>query len=579
MRRIVFASLSSVLFASLASLGCGATKTIGDDTPLDGGADGGFAFDIGGDALDYDSGATFQDIDLAPTNTTIFIDTTTTPPTPATLTYKATLNDGTGTDVTGEVAMSLDNTALGSFKGATFTSGTSLPGGVLGVSTLVHGTARGKTGSANLTVIALRKSGEHRDFYFLEPYGGSPSPDRDVLKFGTNIKSVDVAVVEDTTGSMSGSVDNLKAQMSTTIFPELAKAIPSVGLSVSYHDDYPIDPYGTADCSFGGTGLPGDVPIGVIQVITTDLKKAQDAANKLEVHCGNDGPEAQIPAMDFVLTGRELAWTGGKVAKHTPAAGTFGGVDFRPGALPVVVEITDVDWHDPKGDAYGSDITSPPSLEDLKKAFTDNNARFVDITDTYGPEDQANELSDATKSHIPSAAFGACPSGGSGPCCTDVLGAGRVADGPGGDCRLNFRHDGGTGVSTSIVKAIQAISVGSTFDVTAVPSNDPANADGVDATKFIKALRAMDEGDPTNKCPAHAAKDTNGDGTKDTFIAVVVGTPVCFEVLPQMNTSVKPKPEVQFFKAFIDVLGMPGSVKLDKREVFFAVPPRDVAAK
>ena len=150
--------------------------------------------------------------------------------------------------------------------------------------------------------------------------------------------------------------------------------------------------------------------------------------------------------------------------------------------------------------------------------------------------------------------------------------------------RLNFLHSGGTGVSDSIVKAIQAISVGSTFDVTAVPSNDPTNAPGedgspVDATKFIKALRAMDEGDPKNGCGPQAAKDTNADGIKDIFSTVKVGMLVCFEVIPQTNTIVKPKPAAQFFNAFIDVLGMPGSVKLDRRTVLFLVPPREITAK
>ena len=89
----------------------------------------------------------------------------------------------------------------------------------------------------------------------------------------------------------------------------------------------------------------------------------------------------------------------------------------------------------------------------------------------------------------------------------------------------------------------------------------------------------MDEGDAKNGCPTHAAIDTNADGVKDTFTAVVVGTPVCFEILPAMNTTVHPKSSAQFFNAFIDVLGMPGSVKLDRRTVLFLVPPKDFAAK
>jgi hypothetical protein len=139
----------------------------------------------------------------------------------------------------------------------------------------------------------------------------------------------------------------------------------------------------------------------------------------------------------------------------------------------------------------------------------------------------------------------------------------------------------GTGTSDSIVTAIAALAVGTNFDVTAQPENDPTNppaADGstVDATKFIHALRAMDEGDSASSCPPNAAKDTNGDGIKDTFVAIPVGQPVCFEVIPEKNTFVKPGKQAQFFNAFINVLGMPGSVKLDQRTVLFLVPPQDI---
>jgi len=567
-------SVSSTIVLALA-LGCSANKeTEGPPTNLDGGDDGNI-FDVGGEAPDA---PVLNELAIDPSNATIYIDTAKgVPGEAAVLPYKCvlTLDDGTKKDVTTDCKLTVDDPTLGTFAGTTFTSVTSLPGtaAVIGVTTQVHGTAAAKNGTANLTIVQLRKTGDKRDFFFLVPYNGELSPTRDVLKFGTNIKQVDVATVMDCTGSMGGSIDNLKTNLSTTLFPELKKAIPSVGMSVVYHDDYPLDPYGDGSCS---GALPGDVPAGVIQIITTDLKKAQDAANKLETHCGNDGPESQIPAMWHVLTGKELKWSGGSVPKHTPAAGTFGGVDFRPGSLPVVVEITDVDWHD---DYDPTSITAAPKMADLKKAFTDNNAKFIDITDGSWSleETQANELSDATKSNIPASAFGGkC---GAGQCCTGASGAARAPTGPGGTCRLNFVHTGGTGVSDSMVKAIQAISVGSVFDVTARASNDPANADGVDATQFIKALRAMAEGDASNGCPAASTKDTDADGIDDTFVSVKVGTPVCFEVLPKKNTTVKPKDKAQFFNAFIDVLGMPGAVKLDLRTVLFLVPPTDIVAK
>ena len=89
----------------------------------------------------------------------------------------------------------------------------------------------------------------------------------------------------------------------------------------------------------------------------------------------------------------------------------------------------------------------------------------------------------------------------------------------------------------------------------------------------------MDEGNPAEGCPAAPAKDSDGDGIKDTFIAVKAGTPVCFEVIPAMNTTVPPTLDPQFFNAFIDVMGLPGNLKLDTRSVLFLVPPTVTGVK
>ena len=57
------------------------------------------------------------------------------------------------------------------------------------------------------------------------------------------------------------------------------------------------------------------------------------------------------------------------------------------------------------------------------------------------------------------------------------------------------------------------------------------------------------------------------------------GTPVCFEVIPAMNTTVPATLEPQFFNAFIDVMGLPGNLKLDTRSVLFLVPPTVTGVK
>lgn len=508
-----------------------------DGTP---GPSGGF----GGDAT--------QNLVLDPKNTTVIIDTATAPTTPGTAAFKV-LN--AGKDITPSATFTLKDGSLGSFNGATFTSVAALPAGVLGKSTTVQVQTAEGSALGTLTVVQLRKTGEQRDFFFVVPYGDDPSPKSDVLKFSTNIKQADVAFVMDTTGSMSSAINNLKSALQGTLMTQLQAAIPNVGLAVVDYRDF------------------GDAwTVKVNQVVTTNLALAKSAVAPMSAGGGGDTPEAAIAAMQYTLTGQ--ANTG--IAAHSNSVpGTFGGVDFRSGSVPVVVNITDADWHSPSGNA---------TMATLKTAFSNAKAKFVNIAESSltfgtGPEAKADELSDATGSNVPSSAFGTVAGCGAGQCCTGKSGAGRAATGPGGSCRLNFLSQSGNGVSSGIVKAIEAIAVGSTFDVTANASNDPKNANGVDATKFIKALRAMDEGNPANGCPAAPAKDSDGDGIKDTFLAVKAGTPVCFEVIPAKNTIVPSELDPQFFNAFVDVIAVQGNLKLDQRSVLFLVPPKDAGVK
>lgn len=485
---------------------------------------------------------------IDPKNVTVIIDSATNPTTPGSVTYKLVAN---GADVTAGAKWTLKDGSLGTFAGATFTSVGALPAGTLGKSTTVTADTTAGQALGTLTVVQLRKTGPQRDFFFVVPFGADPDPKSDVLKFSTNIKQADVAFVMDTTGSMTTSINNLKSALNGTLMTQLQAAIPNVGLAVVDHKDF-------------NSGDPWAV--NVRQTVTTLLAPAQAAVNAMSAMGGGDTPEAQVGAMQFALTG--AANNGGSpgVSAHTSPAGTFGGVDFRVGSVPVVVEISDASWHDPSGNA---------SMSSLKSAFINAKAKFVNVKETTydSDESQATDLSDATGSNVPPSAFtGPCAAGS---CCTGVSGAARPATGPGGSCRLNFLSSGGNGVSSGIVAAIKAIAIGTTLDVKAQASNDPKNAGGVDATKFIKALRAKDEGDPSQGCPAQPAKDTDGDGIKDTFTGVVSGTPVCFEIIPQTNTTVPPTLDPQFFNAFVDVIGVQGNLALDHRSVLFLVPPKD----
>ncbi|MBI2393495.1 MAG: hypothetical protein HYV09_28195 [Deltaproteobacteria bacterium] len=560
------------------ALGCsaGVDREAGPTTL--GGDDGG-GLNLGDGAIPADVGI-FSAVQITPSNAVLTIDLTTAPASPATQAYtvKVRRDDGTDDDVSASAVFKIDP-KFGSFAGNAYTSGPSLPDGkpqaTIFSAEVTDAEGKVKVGEAQLTLIALRKTGDKRDFFFLEPYRGSPSPSRDVLKFNTNIKQVDVAFCVDTTGSMGGVISAIKTELSTKIIPKLKLAIPNVGIAVSGHDDFPVSPFGSTP----------DMPFYLLQTVTASVTAAQAGVNALAIHNGNDGPESQYEGIYQILTGEGVAWKGGSIKKKTNAPGTFGYVDFRPGSLPVAVLVTDIDFH-PKDD-YAPIVEGTPAphgREEVVAAYKKTFARHVGISTSGGwggssdPNPQQKDLAKESGSYVSPKAFkGAC---GAGKCCTEQSGAARDPDGPGGTCLMSFRASStGSGVSDGIVGAIAALSAGSNFDVTASVSNDATNPDGVDATKFVKALRAMKEGDSKQGCDPATTKDTNADGIDDTFVGVVVGAPVCFEVIPADNDFVPAGKQPQFFNAFIDILGMPGSVKLDQRKVLFLVPPADIIAK
>lgn len=561
-----FLPLLLPLLVSAAACSAGTDR---DEAPGNLSNDGGIQI---GDAQPQDVGI-FNGVQITPSNAVLMIDTTTSPAKPAVQAYtvRVSHDDGTVTDVSMSATFAIDP-KFGSFAGNVYTSPDALPDGkpqaTVFSAEVTDNAGNVKRGEAQITLIALRKSGNSRDFFFLEPYLGTPSPSRDVLRFGTNIKQVDVAFAVDTTGSMGGVLSALKTSLSGTIIPALKKTIPNVGIAATGYDDFPVSPFG---------GDP-DQPFYLLQTVTTSIPAAQAGVNALALHGGGDGPESDYEAIYQILTGEGVRWKGGLIKKKTNAPGTYGFVDFRPGSLPVVVNATDIEFHEKSDYAPIFDgAPEPHGRDEVVAAYKKTFARHVGISTGASAYAQQADLCKESGSYVPPLAFkGAC----GGQCCTEQGGVGRAPDGPSGTCLLSFKaSSSGTGVSDGIVKAIAALSAGSNFNVTAAVSNDTENPDGVDATKFVKALRAMKEGDPKQGCAETKTIDTDKDGIDDTFEGVTVGDPVCFEVIPNDNTTVPATKQPQFFNAYIDILGMPGAVKLDRRRVLFLVPPADIVAK
>jgi hypothetical protein len=581
---------TSLLFVALV-VGCGASSTKNDGPPQTGlEQDSGVTTDDDGGGIvtgDTGGGGIAVDLNIDPINAIVYVDTGKAVVEGGTQAF--TVTDG-GKDVTATTTFTVQDPSLGSFTGNVFTSVTDL-GTDLGRTTLVDAmTADGQKTQAKVTVVKLRKTKDAvtsaRDFFFTVPYKSAPDPKDDILELTTNIQQIDVAFVTDTTGSMSGPISNIQTNLSSTIIPALKKAIPSVGIAVVDHRDVPT----------GGYGSSGDWPVKIAAPITVQssaaaLKTVQDAVGTYSAGGGSDGPESQLVAMQYTLTGKGFSWGSGSLPDAPKKSGTTGAVHFRSSAVPVIVLTTDINWHngiDP-GSAY-SGFTAP-NMTTLKAAFKTANAKFVaanigtESTSSSSPWPDAIDLSDATKSNLPPSAFNGTgkPAGcGSGQCCTGLDGAGKAPDAAGGRCRLVFTAGNGTGVSTSIVNAIKALATGSTYDILPVLSNDDTNPDGVDATVFVDRLEAFV--DDTIGCAGTPRKSVSTMAYDDMIGGIVAGKQTaCFRVVPKQNDTVAAKDAAQFYRAKITMKGIQPGVDVldttprvdlgDERDIIFLVPP------
>jgi hypothetical protein len=393
------------------------------------------------------------------------------------------------------------------------------------------------------------------DFVFLEPWNDpaappdpplEPDPLQDTLVFSTNIQFADVYFMMDTTGSMGGAISNLKSSLSS-IIPAIAAAIPSAWYGVGGFDDYPA-------CGYGDAGS-GDQAFYQFQTMTSDPATAQTAVNRYATHYGADGPESDVPALTAVSTGHG----DGRYVMDAPAcpagSGSLGYACFRSGAVPIVILITDINFHNGPGGTSAYDngclgITAP-TYADAVAALTGIGAKVIGINTGGGASDLLTLARDT----------GAVDLGG-----TPLV--------------YNIGWDG-TGLGTEVVNAVQTLATSVPLRIDAVPADDPSDA--VDApAEFIAYIEANASGDTihdpvtgtdricttTDPLPV----DETGDGHPDYFPRVLPGTSVCFDIHPKRNTTVPALREPQMFRATIQVMGDRITI-LDERDVFFLVPP------
>lgn len=423
------------------------------------------------------------------------------------------------------------------------------------------------------------------DFVFEVPYMKPPNPPDDTLDFATDVSQADVVFAMDTTGSMGGEINNLKASVSSLV-TQIRAQVPNIAFGVVEYRDFPT----------GGYGVAGDFPFKLRHRVMTvntgaGLSSIQSAVNGYSLGNGDDTPESGWEALYQTASGAGIVAGGANVPPFNPATappatppagesvGAIGGAGFRTGSLPIVVWMTDACSHNSDiGQANNYSFSGPARSTTAINALLAIGARVISVVssgDICTRDQQALGVTTATGAVVPPSAWGPAgsrPAGCSvGQCCTGQNGAGQAPDGT-GNCPLVFHIDAnGNGLGTATADAVEVLTGFATLDIGADAQDDPSDA--VDAVaEFIDRIEA----NPSAPAPCASgltAIDVNpADGVNDTFDEVTPGTTVCFDVVPKMNTTVPALTTPQMFKATVVVSG-DGVTTLDTRDVYFLVPP------
>lgn len=403
------------------------------------------------------------------------------------------------------------------------------------------------------------------DYYVVLPYEGAPE-ERD-LEFGTTIRVADVFLLTDTTGSMGGTISNVKAVTTRPggLIDQVGEAIPDAWIGGGQHDDMPFGGYG------GGSDEPLIVAIGMTPPEERD--DVQTAFNAIGLHGGNDGPESQTEALYRTITGEGETWTYSgdsytlEAYRERCLDTGYGAPCFRDAALPIIVHFTDICSHNgPPGedrascDDYTGISPAPTTWTEMIAAMNRRGAKYVGINASGG----------AACSTLTG------PSGSS-PCyfekrtaeetgSVDLDGNPLVYDLP------NSADD--TVFLDTLVTAIQTVATRVPLDVDTALRDDSTDTPSVDARNFIKRRQPRCQSFPDELCwteplgvdhaTAVAAYDTS------TFFGVVPGTLVKFRITFQ-NDFLPGEQSARVFVAYIDVRAG-GSAVLDTRQVYIVVP-------
>jgi hypothetical protein len=251
--------------------------------------------------------------------------------------------------------------------------------------------------------------------------------------------------------------------------------------------------------------------------------------------------------------------TGGALATYTPeqTGCTGGGIGypcFRPGAVPIIVLITDAPFHnDADGDDEYSGVAGPPPY--YVEAVTQLTAIHAKVVGVCSGTFEAMQDME------------------------DIVSDTGAVDSMGQPLLLQIMDDGSQ-LGERVVRNVKRLANQVALEVgTEARDVDEGPDDDQDATVFIDRIVPNEVGgveDPENPgtfcIGALSVGDEDGDTVADVFTSVLPGQSVCFDIYPIVNDIVAHDTEPQLYLAEIDVIG-DGITVLDTRDVYFLIPP------
>lgn len=398
------------------------------------------------------------------------------------------------------------------------------------------------------------------DFYVVLPYLDPPVIRE--LRFGTTIRKADVHFMMDRTGSMTEEEAQLRVGLSGLV-DRITTTIPDLGVGVAGFSDFPVEcSMCCVDVPIIGRmcglpyGQPEDRPYTHIIDITTDRAEMQRGVDMLRADLGGATWASSTEALYQAATGAGIGtWVPPKTCVAVPDEEgiRYGYPCFRPGALPILVVLTDTSSRNgpmtnPEDDYRNSEFpadarphTYLQTLDELRRI----GARTFGVI-------SGEEISSPT----PEAQF------------REWATQTGTVDSTGAPIFFRIAPDG-TGLTDRVAEAIEMLAGETPQDLTTTTRDGadfPERADPIDARNFIKAIRPARAFDSagTEIPPEVLMRDDT------TFYGVTPGTLVSFDVTFE-NDFVMPAATAQVFRATIIVLGN-SVAELDSREVIIVVP-------